>query len=696
MDLRYTARARKIMQLANQECQRFNHQEVDTEHILLGLVKEGVNEGATMLKDLGIHLRTIRLEVEKHLESGPEMITMGKMPKSEYAKQVIEIAIKESEARKHDSIGTSHLMLGLITVSECGAAKILSLLLQQQDLTLSAIRDMVLNKFKQEQYRELDINDRASHIFNLSRRIAIRRGDSEFDTQHLLMAILEEGNSDATFCLSNAGLDRMALLAEISERLPSQSESPTPNRISMTADFKKVLVLAQHVAKSLGHKFINAEHMFLALLESPDNQQFKSTEILSSLEIDIANLKSELETYVGRGSPSSRIEKTISLPETPDPAPDKDSPLYQHAINLTLQAKYQYYPALDLDLAVIDQILRTLIRRNKNNVLLVGDRRLGELYLNSIADRLVSKKVPDALTEHSMYKIVNFLAENECFLTRLIDMLNQAKHDGNVVLAFDNFVELFTFSAPQSPKRSIAGTIVPWLKMSSVKTIGLAEEWQLETFLSKADVAESFEIIVLSKSEVPPIHQMIDQTIRQLETYHLCNIPPETVELAIDLCTHYQHESELDQTIADSVIDLLDQAAADTVIRPIIPTNQSTDEDSVPQNPQAIKSNRQKKLSVSTRQRKVEQRDREKRLRAFKRQRKVKKLNKKLNNIEREMQCCREDGKFLRLSELHLEFEKVLSKRVELSPLVQIESDSVISTLAAILSKDEETIRKRE
>ena len=74
----------------------------------------------------------------------------------------------------------------------------------------------------------------------------------------------------------------------------------------------------------------------------------------------------------------------------------------------------------------------------------------------------------------------------------------------------------------------------------------------------------------------------------------------------------------------------------------------------------------------------------------------MKSLNKKLNSIEREMQCCQEDGKFLRLSELHLEFERVLSKRVELSPLVQIESDSVISTLAEILNKDKETIRKRE
>ena len=74
---RFTDRARKVMALANQEAQRFNHEYIGTEHILLGLVKEGSGVGATVLKNLDIDLRKVRLEVEKLVKSGPDMVTMG-------------------------------------------------------------------------------------------------------------------------------------------------------------------------------------------------------------------------------------------------------------------------------------------------------------------------------------------------------------------------------------------------------------------------------------------------------------------------------------------------------------------------------------------------------------------------------------------------------------------------------------------
>jgi len=70
---RFTDRARKVMQLANQEAQRFNHEYIGTEHILLGLVKEGSGVAANVLKNLEVDLRKIRLEVEKLVQSGPEM-----------------------------------------------------------------------------------------------------------------------------------------------------------------------------------------------------------------------------------------------------------------------------------------------------------------------------------------------------------------------------------------------------------------------------------------------------------------------------------------------------------------------------------------------------------------------------------------------------------------------------------------------
>ena len=72
---RFTDRARKVMALANQEAQRFNHEYIGTEHILLGLVKEGSGVGANVLKNLDVGLRKVRLEVEKLVKSGPDMVT---------------------------------------------------------------------------------------------------------------------------------------------------------------------------------------------------------------------------------------------------------------------------------------------------------------------------------------------------------------------------------------------------------------------------------------------------------------------------------------------------------------------------------------------------------------------------------------------------------------------------------------------
>jgi len=84
---RLTDRARKVMALANQEAQRFNHEYIGTEHILLGLVKEGSGVGANVLKHLEIDLRKVRLEVEKLVKSGPDMVTMGKLPQPHVRKK---------------------------------------------------------------------------------------------------------------------------------------------------------------------------------------------------------------------------------------------------------------------------------------------------------------------------------------------------------------------------------------------------------------------------------------------------------------------------------------------------------------------------------------------------------------------------------------------------------------------------------
>lgn len=138
---RFTDRARKVMQLANQEAQRFNHEYIGTEHILLGLVKEGSGVAANVLKNLEVDLRKIRLEVEKLVQSGPEMVTMGKLPQTPRAKKVIEYSMEEARNLNHNYVGTEHILLGLLREQEGVAAQVLMNL----GLKLEEVREEVLN-----------------------------------------------------------------------------------------------------------------------------------------------------------------------------------------------------------------------------------------------------------------------------------------------------------------------------------------------------------------------------------------------------------------------------------------------------------------------------------------------------------------------------------------------------------------------
>ncbi len=137
---RFTDRARTVMQLANQEAIRFNHEYIGTEHILLGLVEDGSGVAANALKNLDIDLRKIRLEVEKIVQSGPHRVTMGKLPQTPRAKKVIEYAIEEARTLDHNYVGTEHLLLGLLREGEGVASQVFLNL----GLTLGAVRGEVL------------------------------------------------------------------------------------------------------------------------------------------------------------------------------------------------------------------------------------------------------------------------------------------------------------------------------------------------------------------------------------------------------------------------------------------------------------------------------------------------------------------------------------------------------------------------
>ncbi|MCI0650426.1 MAG: ATP-dependent Clp protease ATP-binding subunit [Planctomycetes bacterium] len=137
---RFTDRARKVMALARKEAQRFNHDFIGTEHILLGLVTEGSGVAANVLKNLSVDGNKIRAEIEKHVQSGPQMVGQGQLPFTPRAKKVLELSQEEANELGHNYIGTEHLLLGLIRENDGVAAQVLTDL----GVKLEEVRDEVM------------------------------------------------------------------------------------------------------------------------------------------------------------------------------------------------------------------------------------------------------------------------------------------------------------------------------------------------------------------------------------------------------------------------------------------------------------------------------------------------------------------------------------------------------------------------
>src|SRR5580658_9363269 len=142
----FTPRAQQVLALARKEADRFNHNYVGTEHLLLGLIKLGQGVAVNVLQKMGLDLETVRMEVEKQVGSGPETKMAGNIPYTPRVKKVLALAGKEAKSLNHSYVGTEHILLGLLREGEGVAARVLKNL------------EVDIERTRNEILRELDPN----------------------------------------------------------------------------------------------------------------------------------------------------------------------------------------------------------------------------------------------------------------------------------------------------------------------------------------------------------------------------------------------------------------------------------------------------------------------------------------------------------------------------------------------------------
>src|SRR6201993_4956468 len=142
----FTPRAQQVLALARKEADRFNHNFVGTEHLLLVLIKLGQGVAVNVLQKLGLDLDTVRMEVEKQVGTGPDQKMIGNIPYTPRVKKVLALAAKEAKALNHTYVGTEHILLGLLREGDGVAARVLKNL------------DVDIEQTRQEILKELDPN----------------------------------------------------------------------------------------------------------------------------------------------------------------------------------------------------------------------------------------------------------------------------------------------------------------------------------------------------------------------------------------------------------------------------------------------------------------------------------------------------------------------------------------------------------
>ena len=142
----FTPRAQQVLALARKEADRFNHNFVGTEHLLLGLIKLGQGVAVNVLQKLGLDLETVRMEVEKQVGTGTDQKMIGNIPYTPRVKKVLALAAKEAKQLNHTYVGTEHILLGLLREGDGVAARVLKNL------------DVDIEQTRQEILKELDPN----------------------------------------------------------------------------------------------------------------------------------------------------------------------------------------------------------------------------------------------------------------------------------------------------------------------------------------------------------------------------------------------------------------------------------------------------------------------------------------------------------------------------------------------------------
>jgi ATP-dependent Clp protease ATP-binding subunit ClpC len=259
---RYSQHARRALSQARLLAQDYQHDAVDTDHLLVGILRETNSLGSQVLTDLAIDTRRAELEVRVLHSLADPLVTLLDLTGA--LRRVIELSVEESRWFKHHYVGTEHLLLALARSREGCASDLLRTLAISPDQIRRRVRrllgDGVTEISLEAAKRTARLSELSRRVLNAAEQLAVQHQNPSAGLDHVLLVLARERRSTANRLLDECGLDQAGLEASVGRGLSSGSMSP--------AALEEVIDLAVDRADQLGTHYTGTDHILLALAQN--------------------------------------------------------------------------------------------------------------------------------------------------------------------------------------------------------------------------------------------------------------------------------------------------------------------------------------------------------------------------------------------------------------------------------------------
>jgi ATP-dependent Clp protease ATP-binding subunit ClpC len=297
---KFTERVRKVMYLAREEAARLQHDYIGTEHLLLGVIREGEGIAATVLNNLGLDLDAIRQAVESMVASTGGTLTIGEIPFTPRAKRVLELSVDEARQLGHNYVGTEHLLLGLIREGEGVAARVLLELgvdrkkVREETLKLLGGTPSVSQPEREGKVETPALNQFGRDLTSLARENKLDPIIGRESEIERVIQVLSRRKKNNPILIGEPGVGKTAIAEGLAERI-------VENRVPETLKDKRIVTL-DLAAVVAGTKY---RGQFEERLKAVMNEIRESKDTIIFID--------ELHTIVGAGGAEGAIDASNML-----------------------------------------------------------------------------------------------------------------------------------------------------------------------------------------------------------------------------------------------------------------------------------------------------------------------------------------------------------------------------------------------